>query len=150
MIGGLCWYCFSGCSVAKLCDPWTATCQDSLSFTISEFLKLMSIESVMPSNISSSVTPFCLQSFPASGSFLMSQFFTSGGQSIKASASASILYEYSGLISFRVDWFDLLAIHGTLKSLLQHHGSKASVLGCSAFQLSHPYMTIGKTIALSI
>ena len=70
--------------------------------------------------ISSSVIPFSfrLQSFPASGSFLMSRIFTSGGQSIKASASASILYEYSGLISFRVDWFDLLAVQGTLKNLL--------------------------------
>ena len=82
----------------------------------------------------------------------MSRIFTSGGQSIKASASASILYEYSGLISFRVDWFDLLAVQGTLKSLLQHHSSKASILQRSAFfmvQLSHPYMTTGKTIAFT-
>ena len=62
---------------------------------------------------------FCLQSFPASGSFLMNGLFTSGGQSLKASASASILYEYSGLISFRVHWFNLLVVQGTLKSLLQ-------------------------------
>ena len=76
----------------------------------------------------------------------MSQFFTSGGQSISPSN------EYSGLISFRIDWFDLLAVQGTLKSLLQHHSSKASILRCSAFfivQLSHPYMTTGKTIALT-
>ena len=59
----------------------------------------------------------------------MSQLFTSGGQSIKASASASILYEYSGLISFRMDWFDLLADQGTLNSLLQHHSKKASIVG---------------------
>ena len=81
----------------------------------------------------------------------MSQFFTSDGQSIGASASASVLsVEYSGLISFRIDWFDLLAGHGTLKSLLQHHSSKASILQGSGFfivQLSHPYMTTGKTIA---
>ena len=84
----------------------------------------------------------------------MSQFFTSGGQKIGVSASASTLpmNEYSGLISFRMDWLDLLAVHGTLKSLLQHHISKASVPQCSAVftvQLSHPYMTTGKTIALT-
>ena len=86
--------------------------------------------------ISSSVLPVsCLQSFPASGSFLMSQFFASGGQSIGVSASASLLSsEYSGLISFRMDWLDLLAIQGTLKSL-QHHSSKASILWRSAFFL---------------
>ena len=73
----------------------------------------------------------------------MSQFFVSGGQSIGVSASASVL-EYSGLISFSMDWLDLLAIEGTLKSLLQHRSSKASILWCSAFfivQLSHPRMT---------
>ena len=83
----------------------------------------------------------------------MSQFFTSGGQSIGSfSFSISLSNEYSGLISFRVDWLDLLAVHGTLKSLLQQHSSKASVLWCSAFfivQLSHPHMTTGKTIALT-
>ena len=98
---------------------------------------------------------FCLQSFPASGSFPMSQLFPSGGQSIGASASASIEYsnEYSGLISFRMDWFDLLAVQETLKSLLQHHSSKASILQHSALlmvQLSHSYMTTGKIIALTI
>ena len=107
----------------------------------------------MPS-ISSSVIPFsCLQSFPASGSFPVSQFFTSGGQSIGASASTiSPSNEYSGLTSFRMDWLDLLAVQGTLKSLLQHHSSKASILQCSAFftvQLSHPYMTTGKTIVVT-
>ena len=74
------------------------------------------------------VTPFssCLQSFPASGSFLMSQLFASGGQSIgEFSFSISPSNEYSGLISFRIDWFDLLADHGTLKSLLQYHSSKS-------------------------
>ena len=84
----------------------------------------------------------------------MSQFFTSGGQSIGVSASASVLpsNEYLGLISFRMDWFELLEVQGTLKSLLQYNSSKASILRCSAFfmvQLSHPYMTIGKTIALT-
>ena len=81
----------------------------------------------------------------------MSQFFASGGQSIGASASASGLPMniHSGLISFRTDWLDLLAVQGTLKSLLQHHSSKASVLWCSVFfiQLSHLYMTTGKIIA---
>ena len=103
--------------------------------------------------ILSSVIPFstCLQSFPASGSFPVSQFFTSGGQSFCFSISPS--NEYSGLISFRTDWFDLLALQGTLKSLLQHHSSKSSILQCSAFfivQLSHPYMTTGKTVALTV
>ena len=85
--------------------------------------------------ILSSVIPFssCLQSFPASGSFPVSQFFASGGQSIGVSASASLSNEYSGLISFRMDWFDLLAVQGPLESLLQHHSSKASILQCSAF-----------------
>ena len=82
----------------------------------------------------------------------MSQFFTSGGQSIAVSASVSLLSsDYSGLISFRVDWLDLLAVQGTLKSLLQYHRSKASVLQCSAsfiVQLSQAFMTTGKTIAL--
>ena len=103
-------------------------------------------------SISSFVIPFSsrLQSFPASGSFQMSHFFTSDGLSFSYSISPS--NEYSGLTSFRMNWFDLLAVHGTLKSLLQHHSSKASILWHSAFfpvQLSHPYMTTGKTIALT-
>ena len=116
----------------------------------------MSIESVMPSTISSSVVPFSshLQSFPASRSFQMSHSFASGGQSIGVSASIFISPsgEYSGLISFRIDWLDLLAVQGTLKSLLQHHSSKASILQCSAFltlQFPHTYMATGKTIALT-
>ena len=106
--------------------------------------------------ISSSVVPFSshLQSSPASGSFLMSQFFASGGQSIGVSSfSISPSNEYSGLISFRIDWLDLLVVQGTLKSFLQHHISIASILWHSAFlmvQLSHPYMTTGKTIALTM
>ena len=82
----------------------------------------------------------------------MNWFFTSGGQGIGVSTSASVLPMKSGLISFRMDWLDLLAVQGTLKSLLQHHSSKASIFRCSAFfivQLSHPYMTTGKTIALT-
>ena len=103
--------------------------------------------------ISSSVVPFssCLQSFPTSGSFQMSQLFTSGGQSIGVSASTSS-NENWGLISFSMDWLDLLAVQGTLKSLLQHHSSKASLLWNSAFyivQLSHPHIATGKTIALT-
>ena len=91
----------------------------------------------------------CFQYFPASGSFLMSQLFLSSGWSI--GASASVLP--SRLISFRMDWLDLLAVQGTLKSLFQHHSSKTSTLQHSAFLivlLSHPYMTTGKTIALTI
>ena len=94
--------------------------------------------------ISSSVRPFFshLQSFPASESLQMSQLFVSGGQSIGISPSASSPFnEHSGLISFRMDWLDLLAVQGTPKSLLQHHSSKASIFWCSAFftvQLSHP------------
>ena len=105
--------------------------------------------------ISSSVVPFSshLQSFSSSGSFPISQFFTSGGQSIGVSASTSLLPVNSqDWLGFRIDWLDLLAVQGTLKSLLQHHSSKASILQCSAFfrvQLSHPYMTTGKTIALT-
>ena len=85
----------------------------------------------------------------------MSQLFTSGSESIGVSASASVLpvFQHPGLISFRMDWLDLLAVQGTLKSLLQNHSSKASILQGSAFftvQLSHPYMTTGKTAALTI
>ena len=107
--------------------------------------------------ISSSAVPFsfCLQSFPALQSFPISWLFESGGQSIGASASFSISpsNEYSGLISFRIDQFDLPAVQGTLKSLLQHHNLKASIFQHSAFftiQLSHQYMTTGKTIALAV
>ena len=105
--------------------------------------------------ISPSVIPFssCLHSFPASGSFQMSHLFASGGQSIGSFRfSISPSSEYSGLISFRMDWLDLLAVQWTLKSLLQHHSSKASILQCSAFfivQLSHQYMTTRKTIAFT-
>ena len=104
--------------------------------------------------ISSSVVPFSshLQSFPASGSFPMSRFFTSWPKYWSFSFSISLSNDYSGLISFKIDRLDLLAVQGTLKNLLQHHSSKASVLQCSVFfvvQLSQPYMTTGKTIALT-
>ena len=105
--------------------------------------------------ISSSVVPFssCPQSLPASESFPMSQLFAWGWPKYW-SFSFSIIpsKEIPGLVSFRMDWLDLLAVQGTLKSLLQHHSSKASILLCSAFfivQLSYPYMTTGKTIALT-
>ena len=101
--------------------------------------------------ISTSVIPFFshLESLPASGSFQMSHFFTSGDQSIRVSASPSVLpVNIQGwFFFFRMDWLDLLAVQGTLKSLLQHHNSKASILQRSAFfivQLSHPYITTGK------
>ena len=108
--------------------------------------------------ISSSVVPFssCLQSFPASGSFPMSQLLTPTHTRWpnywSFSFSISLSNEYSGLISFRMDWLDLLVVQWTLKSLLQHHSPKASILQHSAFfivQLSHSYMTIGKTKALT-
>ena len=113
-------------------------------------------KSVMPPTHPSSVVPFssCIQSCPVSGSFSMNHFFVSDSQSIGVSASASVNIhssEYSGLISFRIDWFDLLAAQGTHKSL-QHHSSKAPILQCLALrivQLSHSYMTTGKTIALT-
>ena len=104
--------------------------------------------------ISSSVVPFSSypQSLQASESFPMSQLFTWGGQSTGVSALIIPSKEHPGLISFRIDWLDLLAVQGTLKSLLQHHSSNASILQHSAFftvQFSHPHMTTGKTIALS-
>ena len=103
--------------------------------------------------ISSSDVSFsnCLQSFPASGSFPISCLFALGGQSVDPSTSASVL-PLTEFISFRIDWFDLLAVQGTLTSLLQHHILKESVIQHSAFfvaQLSHLYMTTGKTIALT-
>ena len=136
--------------------PQTAACQASLSITNSQsLLKLMSIESVMPSNYLILCHPLLL--------------LPSILPSIRVLSSESILImwpkdwsfslnicpsnEYSGLISFRMDWLDLLAVQKTIKSLLQHHDSKASILWHSAFfliQLSHPHMTTGKTMALTI
>ena len=140
--------------VRLLVTPWTAARQASLSFAISQsLLKLMAIESVMPSDISSFVIPFssCLQSFPASRSFLMSQLFTSSGQRIGASASASVLP-----VNIQC-WFPLgftgltLLLSRIFSRVLWHHNSKASIIWHSAFfivQLSHPYMTTGKIMIL--
>ena len=131
--------------------PWTAAHQASLSITNSRsLLKLLSIESVMPSSHLILCQPLLLplSIFPSIRVFSNESVlhirwpkYWSFGLSITPSN------EYSGLISFRMDWLDLLAVQGTLKSLLQHHSAKASILRCSAFfivQLSHPYMTTGK------
>ena len=115
----------------------------------------MSIESMMPSNHLNLCRPLLLlpSIFPSITVFLMSQLFASGGQDIGVSASTSSpSNRKTGLISFRMDWLDLLVVQGTLKSILQHHSSKTSVLWRSPFfivQLTHPYMTTGKTIALT-
>ena len=136
--------------VRLFATPWTAARQASLSITISwNPPKPMSIESVMHPTISSSVVLFssCLQSFPASGSFQMRW-----PKCWSFSFNISPTNEHPGLISFRMDWLDLLAVQGTLKTLLQHHSSKASILRHSAFLIvlpSHPYMTTGKAIALT-
>ena len=110
-------------------------------------------DAIQPSHPLLSPSPSALNLFPASGSFQMNHFFSSGGQNIGTSASGSSpSNEHSGLISFRMDWLDLLTIQGTLKGLFQYHSSKASILWHSAFfivQFSHPYMTTGKTIALT-
>ena len=137
--------------------PWTAASQATLSFTISQsLLKLMSIESVMQSNHLILCRPLLLlpSIFPSIGVFSnKSAIHIKWPKYWSFSFSISPSNEYSGLISFRIDWFDLLAVQGTLKSLLQHHSLKASILWRSAFfmvQLSHPYMTTGKTIAVTI
>ena len=136
--------------------PWTASCQTSLSITNPQsLLKLMSIESVMPSNHLILCRPLLLlpSIFPSIRIFsneLVLHIRWPKYWSFSFSISPS--KEYSGLMLFRIDWLDLLAVQGTLTSLLQHHSSKASILWCSAFfivQLSHPYMTTGKTIALT-
>ena len=134
--------------------PWTATCQASLSITNSRsLLKFMSIESVMPSNhLILCRTLLLLPPIPPSIRVFSSELVLHIRWPKHWSFSISPSNEYSGLISFRIDWFDYLAVQGTPKSLLQHHSSKASGLRCSAFftvQLSHPYMTTGKTIALT-
>ena len=150
------------CSVTQscltLCDPTPgAAHQASLSFTISGVCSnSCPLSWWCYRSISFSVTYFstCLQSFPAS-EFSSNElaFHIRWSKYWSFSFSISPFNEYSGLISFRIDRFDLLAVQGTLKSLSQHHSSKASVLQCSAFfmvQPSHPYMTTGKTIALAI
>ena len=136
--------------------PWTAAHQASLSVTVFQsLLKFMSIESVMPSNHLILCHPLLLPPsiFPSIRVFsIESVHCIRWPKYWSFSFSISPSKEHPGLISFRMDWLDLLAVQGTLKSLLQHHSSKASVLLCSAFfmvQLSHPYMTTGKTIVLT-
>ena len=145
-----CWCC----SIAELrptvcgsqqqlfsCSSWTAALQASLSFTISwSLLRLMSIESVMLSNHLILCHPLFLLPliFPSIRSFPMNQLFALDGQSIWSFIfSISPCNEYPGFISFRIDWFDLLAIQGTLQSFLQHHSSEASVLQPSSWANSH-------------
>ena len=135
--------------------PWTEACQASLSFTNSQsLLKLISIELAMSSNYLIFCRPLLLPPsiFPSIGVFSNESVLRIRWPKYWSfSFSISSSNEYSGLISFRIDWLDLLAVQGTLKSLLQHHISKVSILWCSAFfmlQLSYPLMTTGKTIAL--
>ena len=134
--------------VQLFATPWTAAHQAFLSITnFWSLLKLMSIESVIRSNHLILCCPLLLWplTFPSIGVFSNETVLRSGGQSNGISASTS--NEHSGLISFRMDGLNLLAVQGTLKSPLQHHSSKASILQCSAFftvQLSHPYMSTGK------
>ena len=137
--------------------PWTAACQAYLPLTISWSLpKFMSIELVIPSNHLILCHPLLL--LPSI--FLSIRVFSNESalrirwpKCCSFSFSISLSNEYSGFLSFRMDWFDLLAVQGIPESLLQHHSSKASILWCSVFfiiQLSHPYMITGKTIALTI
>ena len=148
------------CSVQSLshvrlfAPPWTAARQASLSITNSwSLLKLMSIELVMPSNHLILCHPLLLlpSIYPSIRAFSNESVLCIRWPKYWSfSFNISPSNEHSGLISFKMDWLDLLAVQGTLKSLLQHHNSKASILWCSAFfivQLSHPYMTTGKTIA---
>ena len=141
--------------VRLFATPWTVAHQASLSFTnFWSLLKLVSIESAMPSNYLILCHPLLSPSI-----FLSLRVFSSVSvlpirwpKHWGFSFSISFSNEYSGLISFRMEWLDLLAVQRTLKSLLQHHSSKPSILQHSAFfiaQLSHPYMTTGKTIALT-
>ena len=147
---------FSHSVVSNFVNPWTAAHQAFLSFTISQsLLKLMSIELMMPSNHHILCCPFLFlpSIFPS-----IRVFSNELALHIRwpnywhFSFSISPSNEYSGLISFRIVWLDLLIVQGTLKSLLQHHSSKASILQFSALfmvQFSHPYMTTGKNIALT-
>ena len=137
--------------------PWTAARRASLSITNSwSLLKFVSIESVMRSNHLILCCPLLLlpSIFPSIRVFSNESVLRNRWPKYWSfSFSLNHSNEYSGLISFRMDWLDLLAVQRTLKSLLQYHSSKASILQCSAFftvQLSHPYMTTGKTIVLTI
>ena len=141
--------------VCLFAKPWTTACQASLSITNTRnFHKLMSIESMMPSNH----LILCCLLLPSSIFPNIRVFSNESVPRIRWPKYWSFSFrinpsnKYSGLISFRIDWVDFLAVQGTLKSLLQHHSSKASILQCSSFfmdQLSHPYMTTGKNIALT-
>ena len=142
--------------VRLFATSWTAARQASLSITNSQnLLKLMSLEAVMPSNHLILCRPLLLlpSILPRIRVFLNESVLRIRWTKYWSfSFNISPCNEYSGLISFRMDWLALFAIQGTLKSLLQHHSSKASILWDSAFfivQLSHPYMTTGKTIALT-
>ena len=135
--------------------PWTTARQAPLSFTISQsFLRLMSSESMMPSNHFILCHPLLLLPSISPSIRVFSNelaLHITWSKYWSCSFSISPSNDYLGLISLRIDWFDFLAAQGTLKSLLQHHNSKASILWCSAFfmvQLSHLYMTTGKTVAL--
>ena len=143
-------------SYPTLATPWTAARQASLSITNSQSLpRLMSIESVMPSNHLILCHPLLLlpSMFPSIRVFSNeSALHIRWPKYWSFSFNISPSSEHSGLISFRMDWLDLLAVQVTLKSLLQHHSSKASILwrsACFIVQLSHPYMTTGITIALT-
>ena len=142
--------------VQHFVTPWITACQASLSIINSQsLLKLMSIESVIPSNCLILCRPLLPPSiFPSIRVFSSELTLLIWWPEYRSfSFSISPSNEYSGLISFRIDWFDFLAFQGTLKSLLQHHSLKASILKCLDFfkvQLSHPYMTTGKPIALTI
>ena len=147
---------FSSSVVSDSVTPWTAARQASLSITISQsLLKLMSIELMMPSNHLIFCCPLLLPPsiFPSIRVFSNDSVLRIRWPKYWSfSFSISPFKQYSGLISFRMHWLDLLAVQGTLKSLLQHHSSNASILRRSALfivQLSHPYMTNGKTIALT-
>ena len=152
-----CWLQFSSVlSLSRIwifVTPWITARQASLSITNPRSsLKLMSIESVMPSSHLILCRPLLLPPIPPSIRVFSNKSTLCMRWPKYWSFSISTSSEHPGLISFRMDWLDLLAVQGTLKSLLQHHSSKASVLQCSAFftvQLSHPYMTTGKTIALT-
>ena len=142
--------------VRLFATPWTEACQASLSITNSWGLfKLMSIELVMPSNHLILCHPLLLlpSVFPSIRAFSYeSALCIRWPKYWSFSFNINPSNEYSGLLFFRMDWLDLLAVQGILKSLLQHHSSKASILWHSAFfivQLSHPYMTIGKNIVLT-
>ena len=148
---------FSHSVMSNSWTPWIAACKASLSFTISwSLLKVLSLELMMPSDYLILCHPFLTlpSIFPSIRVFSnKSAFHIRWPKYWSFSFSISPSNEYSVLISLRIDWFDFLSVQGTLKSLLQHHNSKASILQHSAFsivQLSHPYMTTGKTIALNI